>query len=104
VVEVANYPITPEADASLGARGVTVVPDILGSAGGVTVSYLEWAQNVQRERWSEDRVNGRLRELMEAATDSVLERANATGVTHREAAYDIAVERVADAERTRGWR
>jgi glutamate dehydrogenase/leucine dehydrogenase len=104
VVEVANYPITPEADASLNARGITVVPDILGSAGGVTVSYLEWAQNVQRERWSEDRVNGRLRELMETATDGVLERANATGVTHREAAYDIAVERVAEAERARGWR
>jgi glutamate dehydrogenase (NAD(P)+) len=104
VVEVANYPITPDADASLTSRGVTVVPDILGSAGGVTVSYLEWAQNVQRERWSEERVNGRLRELMESATDAVLERANATGVTHREAAYDIAVERVAAAERARGWR
>jgi glutamate dehydrogenase/leucine dehydrogenase len=104
VVEVANYPTTPDADVSLAARGVNVVPDILGSAGGVTVSYLEWAQNIQRERWPEERVNGRLRELMEAATDAVVERANATGVTHREAAYDIAVERVAEAERARGWR
>jgi glutamate dehydrogenase/leucine dehydrogenase len=104
VVEVANYPTTPDADVSLAARGVNVVPDILGSAGGVTVSYLEWAQNIQRERWPEERVNGRLRELMEAATDAVVERANATGVTHREAAYDIAVDRVAEAERARGWR
>jgi glutamate dehydrogenase (NAD(P)+) len=104
VVEVANYPTTPDADASLAARGVNVVPDILGSAGGVTVSYLEWAQNIQRERWAEERVNARLRELMEAATDAVVERANATGVTHREAAYDIAVDRVAEAERARGWR
>jgi glutamate dehydrogenase (NAD(P)+) len=104
VVEVANYPTTPDADVSLAARGVNVVPDILGSAGGVTVSYLEWAQNIQRERWAEERVNGRLRELMETATDAVVERANATGVTHREAAYDIAVGRVAEAERARGWR
>jgi glutamate dehydrogenase (NAD(P)+) len=104
VIEVANYPTTPAADISLAARGVNVVPDILGSAGGVTVSYLEWAQNIQRERWSEERVNGRLRELMDAATDAVVERANATGVTHREAAYDIAVARVAEAEKARGWR
>jgi glutamate dehydrogenase/leucine dehydrogenase len=103
VLEVANYPTTPEADEALIGRGVTVIPDILGSAGGVTVSYLEWAQNVQRERWSEERVNGRLKELMEAATDATLDRANTNAITHRAAGYEIAIERVAEAGRTRGW-
>jgi glutamate dehydrogenase/leucine dehydrogenase len=102
VLEVANYPITPEADELLKARGVTVIPDILASAGGVVVSYLEWVQNLARDVWTEERVNGRLQELMDRATDDVLDRANERGITHREAAYDIAVERVADAERLRG--
>jgi glutamate dehydrogenase (NAD(P)+) len=102
VLEVANYPTTPKADGLLKTRGVTVIPDILASAGGVVVSYLEWVQNLQRERWSEERVNQRLAELMNAATDEVLSRAHASGITHREAAYEIAVERVAEAERLRG--
>ncbi len=103
VLEVANYPTTPEADVILKNRGVTVVPDILASAGGVVVSYLEWAQNLQHERWSEEKVNDRLRQLMEASTDAVLTRAHESGTTHREAAYEIAVERVAQAERARGY-
>jgi glutamate dehydrogenase (NAD(P)+) len=103
VLEVANYPTTPEADVALTSRGVAVIPDILGSAGGVTVSYLEWAQNIQRERWSEQRVNRRLEELMEAATDAVLDRANANAITPRAAAYEIAIARVAEAGSIRGW-
>jgi glutamate dehydrogenase (NAD(P)+) len=103
VLEIANYPTTPEADAALKDRGVTVIPDILGSAGGVTVSYLEWVQNLQREKWSEQRVNNRLQELMEEATDNVLERANTYAIAHRAAAYEIAIERVAEAGHTRGW-
>lgn len=103
VLEIANHPTTPEGDRMLQDRGVWVIPDILGSAGGVTVSYLEWVQNLQRERWSEERVNGRLKELMESATDLVLERADEGGVSHRAAAYEIAVERVAEAGRARGW-
>lgn len=102
VLEVANYPITPKADGLLKERGVTVIPDILASAGGVVVSYLEWIQNLQRDAWSEDRVNQRLSEITNAATDRVLARANERGVTHREAGYEIAVERVAEAERLRG--
>jgi glutamate dehydrogenase (NAD(P)+) len=81
---------------------VTVIPDILASAGGVVVSYLEWVQNLQGEAWTEDRVNQRLSEVMNAATDGVLARANEKGVTHREAGYEIAVDRVAEAERLRG--
>lgn len=104
VLEVANYPTVPNADKSLAERGVIVVPDILASAGGVVVSYLEWAQNIQRERWPEQRVNDRLQELMDASTDEVMERANSRGITHREAAFDIAVDRVAEAQRLRGFR
>lgn len=102
VLEIANYPATPAADGLLKGRGVTVIPDILASAGGVVVSYLEWVQNLQGEAWTEDRVNQRLSEVMNAATDGVLARANEKGVTHREAAYEIAVDRVAEAERLRG--
>jgi glutamate dehydrogenase (NAD(P)+) len=103
ILEIANYPTVPDADEALAARGVTVIPDILSSAGGVTVSYLEWAQNIQRERWSEDRVNGRMQELMEASTDATLERANENAISHRAAAYEIAIERVAAAGHVRGW-
>jgi glutamate dehydrogenase (NAD(P)+) len=102
VLEIANYPTTPAADGLLKGRGVTVIPDILASAGGVVVSYLEWVQNLQGESWTEDRVNQRLSEVTNAATDGVLARANEKGVTHREAAYEIAVDRVAEAERLRG--
>ncbi len=103
VLEIANYPTTPGGDRVLQERGVWVIPDILSSAGGVTVSYLEWVQNLQRERWTEERVDGRLRELMELATDLVLERADENAISHRAAAYEIAVERVAEAGRSRGW-
>jgi glutamate dehydrogenase (NAD(P)+) len=104
ILEEANYPVTTEADRVLVDRGVTVVPDILASGGGVAVSYLEWVQDLQREQWLEDRVNGRLKELMETATGQVLARSEADGIPLREAAYLIAVERVAEAEKARGYR
>ncbi len=104
VLEVANYPLTPEADAALRDRGVLVVPDILSSGGGVVVSYLEWAQNMQHERWREQVVNDRLAEMMIAATEAVMARSERDDITYREAAYTIAVERVAEAERARGYR
>jgi glutamate dehydrogenase (NAD(P)+) len=104
VVETANYPITPDADPILADRGVQVVPDILASGGGVAVSYLEWVQDLQREQWLEDRVNDRLAELMGAATDQVLNRAESSALSLREAAYLIGVERVAEAEIARGFR
>jgi glutamate dehydrogenase/leucine dehydrogenase len=104
ILEEANYPVTTEADRILADRGATVVPDILASGGGVAVSYLEWVQDLQREAWSEDRVNGRLEEIMEAATGQVLRRAEAEDVSLREAAYLIGVERVAEAEKARGYR
>jgi len=103
VLEVANHPLAPEADRALAERGVVVVPDILASAGGVVVSYLEWAQNMQHEQWREKRVNARLKETMEAATEAVATRAERDDLTLRSAAYDIAVERVSEAERARGY-
>jgi glutamate dehydrogenase (NAD(P)+) len=103
-VETANYPVTPEADDTLAERGIAVVPDILASGGGVAVSYLEWVQDLQRESWREDRVNARLAELMGAATDQVVARAEDEGLTLREAAYVIGVGRVAEAEVARGFR
>lgn len=104
VLEEANYPVTTEADEILAARGITVVPDILASGGGVAVSYLEWVQDLQREAWTEERVNGRLEELMEIATAEVLSRAAGQRMTLRQAAYVIGVERVAEAEIARGYR
>jgi glutamate dehydrogenase/leucine dehydrogenase len=103
VLEVANHPVSPGADHALAARGVKVVPDILASAGGVVVSYLEWAQNMQHEQWREKRVNARLKEMMEDATEAVATRAERDDITMRQAAYDIAVDRVAEAERARGY-
>ena len=104
ILETANYPVTPEADVALADRGIAVVPDILASGGGVAVSYLEWVQDLQRESWPEDRVNARLAELMGAATDQVVARAEDEGITLRDAAYLIGVGRVAEAEVARGYR
>jgi glutamate dehydrogenase/leucine dehydrogenase len=104
ILEEANYPVTTEADKILADRGVTVVPDILASGGGVAVSYLEWVQDLQREQWTEERVNGRLNEIMDAATGQVLARAEVEKGTLRDAAYLIGVERVAEAEVARGYR
>ncbi|MGH2674415.1 MAG: Glu/Leu/Phe/Val family dehydrogenase, partial [Actinomycetota bacterium] len=104
IVETANYPVTPEADETLADRGIMVVPDILASGGGVAVSYLEWVQDLQREQWDEERVNERLAELMGAATDQVVARAEVEGISLREAAYLIGVGRVAEAEVARGFR
>jgi glutamate dehydrogenase (NAD(P)+) len=103
VLEEANYPVTVEADPVLEDRGVTVVPDILASGGGVAVSYLEWVQDLQREAWTEDRVNSRLEDIMESATAGVLARAEQEDLSLRDAAYLIGVERVAEAEKARGY-
>ena len=100
VVEAANGPTTPEADAILAERGVPVVPDILANGGGVTVSYYEWAQGVQREAWSADDVTGRLERGMRDATRSVL-GGNGYGSDWRTTAHAIAVERVAEASAMR---
>ena len=103
VVEAANAPTTPAADDALRDRGVTVVPDILANTGGVTVSYFEWVQNIQQFRWELDQVNEELEKRMTRATDQVFTRAEDGRISLRDAAFDIAVERVAHAAELRGY-
>jgi glutamate dehydrogenase (NAD(P)+) len=103
VVEAANGPVTPVADGILADRGVTVLPDILANAGGVTVSYFEWTQNIQQFSWPEERVNSELGRHMRSAYAQVRDRAEADGTDLRDAAFAIAVDRVATAAHLRGY-
>ena len=101
VVEGANGPTTPEADRILEERGITVVPDILANAGGVTVSYFEWVQGLQIFFWSEDEVNDRLRQHMVSSFQQVVEIARAQQCSLRNAAYIKAITRVSRAKEVR---
>ena len=103
VMEAANLPVTCDADLRLEERGIPVVPDILANAGGVTVSYLEWVQNRQRYAWEEARVNEELHDIMRKAWETVSARARDEGISYRLASYLVAVERVRDATRLRGF-
>jgi glutamate dehydrogenase (NAD(P)+) len=102
LAEAANGPVTPGADPILERAGVVVIPDILCNAGGVIVSYFEWAQNRAALAWTLDEVNERLRRQMLAASEAVWERADTAGIGSRLAAQTIAIERVAEATRLRG--
>jgi glutamate dehydrogenase (NAD(P)+) len=102
VLEGANGPTDPDADAILSERGVTVIPDILANAGGVTVSYFEWVQNLQHYSWDEDRVNSELRRVMSGAYAGVRATQDEFGCDLRTAAYVLAVRRVEKATRLRG--
>jgi glutamate dehydrogenase (NAD(P)+) len=103
IIEGANRPVSAAADAALADRGVTIVPDILANAGGVTVSYFEWTQNIQQFRWEEERVNTELERVLVPAYSRVRALSREQGVTLRRAAYRIAVERVAEAIELRGF-
>jgi glutamate dehydrogenase (NAD(P)+) len=102
VVEAANGPTTPEADEILRDNGVTVLPDILANAGGVTVSYFEWVQGLQNFFWDLKHVNDELQKVMERAFDEVNAKADAADCDYRTAAYTIAISRVAEACRLKG--
>ncbi len=102
VGEGANGPTTPEADEILYKNGVFVVPDILANAGGVTVSYMEWVQNLTRESWSEDEVNTKLEQRMVQAFNEVYQVYQQEKVHMRTAAYIVAFRRIAEAVEARG--
>ncbi|MSQ22893.1 MAG: glutamate dehydrogenase [Dehalococcoidia bacterium] len=103
VAEAANHPTTPAADLVLQERGIVLIPDILVNAGGVVVSYFEWAQNIQEFRWDEDRVNQELAVFMKQATQGVVETAKRDNISYREAAFSIGISRVARAIELRGF-
>jgi len=103
IAEGANGPTTPEADAVIKKRGIFVIPDFLANAGGVTCSYFEQVQGNQNYFWSKDEVLGNLDQKMTAAFQAVSELARAKKLFMRDAAYVIAVSRVANACKDRGW-
>src|SRR6185312_12220667 len=102
VCEGANGPTTPEGDEILRENGVTILPDILANAGGVTVSYFEWVQGLENFFWDIKRVNSELQTIMERAFDQVNAKADEADCDYRTAAYTIAISRVAEACRLKG--
>jgi glutamate dehydrogenase (NAD(P)+) len=97
IVEGANAPVHPDADDILDRKGVTILPDILANAGGVTVSYFEWAQNRQFYRWNLDRVRQELDKTLTTAFEETWELAKERNVSLRTAAFMLGISRVARA-------
>jgi glutamate dehydrogenase (NAD(P)+) len=103
VAELANGPTTPEADEILFSSGIFVIPDFLCNAGGVTVSYFEWVQSLNRYYWDESEIHQRLGKIMKKAFQAVLAESLERKINMRLAAYVVAVARVAETMRLRGW-
>jgi glutamate dehydrogenase (NADP+) len=104
ILELANGPVTPEADEILEAKAITVIPDILANAGGVTVSYFEWVQNRSGDVWTEAHVNERLEKVMQNAYKDLKDiKSENDGVSLRTAALMLGIERLITAMKLRGW-
>ncbi|HEY3365825.1 MAG TPA: Glu/Leu/Phe/Val dehydrogenase [Symbiobacteriaceae bacterium] len=103
VAEAANGPTTPEASRAMTEKGILQIPDILCNAGGVTVSYFEWVQNIQNYYWTEDEVNAKLEAMMVNAFNAVYKVYEQRHVSMRRAAYMVAIKRLSDAMAARGW-
>lgn len=103
IVEGANGPTTPEADDILNAKGITIMPDILANAGGVTVSYFEWVQDLQNFFWDKPEINNQLQRILVKTSDRVFEIQEEKNIPMRMAAYASAINRVVDATKTRGF-
>ncbi|XP_054823726.1 glutamate dehydrogenase A-like isoform X2 [Prosopis cineraria] len=103
IIEAANHPTDPEADEELAQKGVVVLPDIYANAGGVTVSYFEWVQNIQGFSWSEDRVKRELHHYMTKAFHDIKDKCKSYDCNLRMGAFALGVERVSRATLLRGW-
>ncbi len=102
ILELANGPTTLDADQILNKRGISVIPDILANAGGVTVSYFEWVQNISGYYWTDHEIDQRLKMIMDQATESIIVYASEHTQTLREAAFSIALSRIVRAMELRG--
>jgi glutamate dehydrogenase/leucine dehydrogenase len=94
IVELANGPVSTAAEKQLLAKGVTILPDVIANAGGVIVSYLEWKQNKEGKHWTEAEVNRQLSEILIKASDAMLQRAETKSLSLKQAAFELAVERI----------
>lgn len=94
LVELANGPVTAEAELELQKRGVSILPDVVANAGGVIVSYLEWVQNQAGEHWTKTAVQDKLTDIIVPAARAVIERADKHGITYKQAAFDIAISKL----------
>ncbi len=102
IAELANAPLSPEADSILNKKGIEIIPDILANSGGVIVSYFEWVQNTQGYYWSEDEVNQKLKSKILNAYNAVLMQSKKYNLNLRTSSYSIAIERILEAEKMRG--